>query len=104
MKEMPLPFTVWAMRAVGRPFVAFAPAKAACNAARSWPSTLITCQPKARNFSSSGSTFMMSFVRPSSCTPLSSTMAQTLSSPKCAAVMAASQTWPSWTSPSPMRQ
>lgn len=51
-----------------------------------------------------GATFITSQVGPSNWTPLSSTMAQTVSRAKWAAVMAASHTWPSWSSPSPSRQ
>lgn len=104
MKETPLPFTVRASSTVGRPRVAAACRKASARASRLWPSTESTCQPKARNLSARGATFITSQVGPSNWTPLSSTMAQTVSRAKWAAVMAASHTWPSWSSPSPSRQ
>ena len=101
MNETPLPLTVWAMITLGRPFTAFAASQAATIAATSWPSHSITFQPKARHLSGMGSTGMIAAVSPMSWTWLSSTIASSESSPNLAPVRAASQTWPSCSSPSP---
>ncbi len=77
---------------------------ASTSAAMSWPSTRITFQPKLSYFSPSGSTSITSFTHPSICRRLQSMTAIMLSRWKWPASMAASQTWPSCCSPSPIRQ
>src|ERR1019366_5002224 len=79
INETPLPFTVLAISTVGLPLVAAASAKAACSAGISCPFTSITCQPNASHLSTSGSTSIMSFTKPSSWMRLLSTITHTLS-------------------------
>ena len=62
----------------------------------------MTFQPKARHLAGRSPSDLTDSTVPSSWMPLTSTMAQTLSRPWAAAVMAASQIWPSWLSPSPI--
>jgi hypothetical protein len=104
MNDTPLPFTVSAMRTVGWPLVCAASSKAARICVMSCPSMRMTCQPKAAYFRSMGAMSMTSFVQPSICSRFRSTTAQTLSTLKFAADIAASQTLPSCCSPSPIRQ
>ena len=53
---------------------------AACNAAKSCPSTSLTAKPKARHLSAKGSRFSTSIVRPKPWIPLASTITSKLSS------------------------
>ncbi len=62
----------------------------------------MTSQPKADHLSSSGSMFMMSLVLPSELTALRSTIPTRFVRPKWDAEAAASHTWPSFCSPSPI--
>ena len=79
MKLTPLPFTVVGDddRGLAGPALAFSRASTTCRI--SWPSMVITSQPKLRYFSSSGSTFITSFTQPSICRRLRSTMPTRLS-------------------------
>ena len=101
MKLTPLPLRVRARRTVGRPFFP-ASLRAARILSILWPSMTMASQPKAANlrFRAARSCWcMVGSLWPSR---LTSTTATRLRSFQYAAAAAASQTWPSAHSPSPM--
>ena len=78
--EMPLPLSVRARIIVGRPLVRRACSSASRIAARSWPSTTIVCQPKARQRAASASMSCCHCVGPLWPSALTSVMAHSESS------------------------
>src|ERR1700704_2581340 len=104
MNETPFPLTVRAMTAVGRPRVRWASSIAAKIWRKSCPSIVRTYQLNASHFSASGSSGMMSSVRPSCWIPFRSMNAVRLSRPYFEAAMAASHVCPTSCSPSPRTQ
>ena len=101
MLGRPLPRTVRAMTAVGRPGTRGSSAKACSSAGKLWPSATTTAKPNARSFSSSGSSGSSSSVATLAWNPLRSTTTTRLSRRCAEATSAASHIEPSSSSPSP---